>query len=179
MTDLVLVNFEFLWTFKPMCISAHNGGCAVISTKPLGKWEVKNCTVFRAGSICKSDLIPVSTPEPNLNGTCPKGWVSRSGMKYCYKVCVTFACLFVFFITVVCSPNYLDGSPLCCSLITASLNSQVFHKERLSRLRSWEEAERFCQALGAHLPSFTSTDELRTLHVILRETIRYAHTVPV
>lgn len=185
-----------------MCVSAQDGGCVVISTiKPLGKWEVKNCTIFRAGSICRIDLSPAFTPEPepDLNATCPTGWVSRSNIKYCYKVCVCVCviCFFVFFITV-CSHNYLDMSPLgvhcgvqrplvlyciCASalswgsarfLIGACLNPQVFHKERLSRLRSWEEAERFCQALGANLPSFSSTDELRALHVIIRETIRCA-----
>lgn len=190
-----------------MCVSAQDGGCAVISTmKPLGKWEVKNCTIFRAGSICRIDLSPAFTPEPepDLNATCPTGWVSRSNIKYCYKVClcvsvcVPFVCLFFCFFSAVCSHNYLDVSLLgahcgvqmplrlycvCASvrswgsarfLIGACLNSQVFHKERLNRLRSWEEAEKFCQALGANLPSFTSIDELRALHVIIRETIRCA-----
>ncbi|TRY88118.1 hypothetical protein DNTS_031498 [Danionella cerebrum] len=117
---------------------ASAGGCVVMSTgNPLGQWSVKNCTLFKAGNICKkpikSVVMPIPDPfVPNPNASCAPGWVSREGLNYCYK---------------------------------------VFHEERVTRKRSWEEAERFCESLGGHLPSFTEVKDMEVLHYILRDSI--------
>ncbi|XP_056590497.1 LOW QUALITY PROTEIN: lymphocyte antigen 75 [Triplophysa dalaica] len=117
---------------------AFSGGCVVMSAgNPLGRWAVKNCTLFKAGNLCKIPIQSVvqPTPEPvvpDLDVSCAPGWVSQEHFPYCYK---------------------------------------VFHGERLTRKRSWEEAERFCEALGAHLPSFTEEKEMEVLHSVLRDAI--------
>ncbi|XP_039349521.1 lymphocyte antigen 75 [Mauremys reevesii] len=62
-----------------------------------------------------------------------------------------------------CPPGWQNGSGLACY--------KFFHSERLLRTRTWEEAERFCEALGGHLPSFSDVAEMKNLHYILRDII--------
>ncbi|XP_063174385.1 lymphocyte antigen 75 [Candoia aspera] len=66
-------------------------------------------------------------------------------------------------VTDPCPQGWSRGSGLACY--------KFFHKERVLRTRTWEEAERFCEALGGHLPSFSHLEEIRELHTILREII--------
>ncbi|XP_060543969.1 lymphocyte antigen 75 [Pantherophis guttatus] len=66
-------------------------------------------------------------------------------------------------ITDPCPEGWSNGSGLACY--------KFFHKERMLRTRTWEEAERFCEALGGHLPSFSNSEEIKELHTILRKII--------
>ncbi|XP_062383151.1 lymphocyte antigen 75 [Sardina pilchardus] len=112
----------------------NGGGCAVMSTdRPMGKWSIKNCSLFEAGTICKKNLTALKpAPQINVSAPCPTGWFSRPGIPYCYK---------------------------------------VFHEERLTRMRTWVEAEGFCRSLGAHLPSFGHVVEMGALHYVMRDSI--------
>ncbi|NXF91565.1 LY75 protein, partial [Eubucco bourcierii] len=62
-----------------------------------------------------------------------------------------------------CPPGWHNGSGLACYKVKSF--------ERVLRTRTWEEAERFCEALGGHLPSFSHSEEIKALHSILRKII--------
>lgn len=68
------------------------GGCVAMSGGPaLGQWEVKNCSSFKALSLCKQDIsgyqeVNVTDYHPYPNTPCAPGWQSRAGLFSCYKV---------------------------------------------------------------------------------------------
>ncbi|NXG27996.1 LY75 protein, partial [Dromaius novaehollandiae] len=65
-----------------------------------------------------------------------------------------------------CPPGWHNGSGLACYKV-----KHYSCCERVLRTRTWEEAERFCEALGGHLPSFSHSEEIKVLHSILRKII--------
>nr|XP_020037336.1 lymphocyte antigen 75 [Castor canadensis] len=68
------------------------------------------------------------------------------------------------------SPKPDDPCPAGWHSFPSSLSCyKIFHIERIVRKRNWEEAERFCQALGAHLPSFSHIDEIKEFLHLLKE----------
>ncbi|NXB68994.1 LY75 protein, partial [Struthidea cinerea] len=66
-----------------------------------------------------------------------------------------------------CPPGWHNGSGLACYKVKC-FSCLI---ERVLRTRTWEEAERFCEALGGHLPSFSHSEEIKALHSILRKMI--------
>ncbi|XP_062972559.1 secretory phospholipase A2 receptor [Elgaria multicarinata webbii] len=72
----------------------HPGGCVVMrQEKPIGVWEVKNCTSFKAMSLCKQEAKfhgeNESNEEPHFElpfSSCMFGWESDHNLLNCYKV---------------------------------------------------------------------------------------------
>ncbi|XP_027276146.1 secretory phospholipase A2 receptor [Cricetulus griseus] len=69
---------------------SYSGGCVVMrGGSPLGRWEVKNCSNFKAMSLCKMPVTPWEKTEfekrwPFHN--CYLDWESKSGLTSCFKV---------------------------------------------------------------------------------------------
>ncbi|XP_078408371.1 secretory phospholipase A2 receptor [Cetorhinus maximus] len=114
---------------------AHSGGCVALARgKSRILWEVKDCKIFKAMSLCEqkaaSAVRSESFPDQAMKAKakCHFGWESRSDLLHCFK---------------------------------------VFHHEKVLKKRTWEEAEEFCQAFGAHLASFSHYNEEVFLNEIL------------
>ncbi|KAG8510443.1 Lymphocyte antigen 75, partial [Galemys pyrenaicus] len=108
--------------------------------------------------------------EPALPGGCVAMSTGKTLGKWEVKDCRSFRALSI--CKKMSRPAEPEGAPpkpeVPCpegwQEFPSSLSCyKVFHAERIVRKRNWEEAERFCQALGAHLPSFSHVDEMKEL----------------
>ncbi|XP_068101743.1 lymphocyte antigen 75 [Hyperolius riggenbachi] len=59
-----------------------------------------------------------------------------------------------------CPDGWIVGTNLYCY--------KVFHKERLLRQRTWEEAEGICEEFGGHLASFPHLKEMQEFNTLLK-----------
>ncbi|KAM5152369.1 lymphocyte antigen 75-like [Mantella aurantiaca] len=59
-----------------------------------------------------------------------------------------------------CPNGWFSGYDMYCF--------KVFHKERLLRQRTWEEAEGICEEFGGHLVSFAHIKDMKTFHKFLK-----------
>ncbi|KAM6178871.1 lymphocyte antigen 75 [Rhynchocyon petersi] len=113
--------------------------------------------------------------EPASSGGCVAMSTGKSLGKWEVKDCRTFRAL------SICkkisgppepeeaAPKPSDPCPEGWHSFPSGLSCyKLFHRERVVRKRNWEEAERFCQALGAHLPSFSHMNEIKEfLHFLM------------
>lgn len=86
-----LLQFFTTCSFSSLSL-VSTGGCVAMSGGPaLGQWEVKNCSSFKALSLCKQDIsgyqeVNVTDYHPYPDTPCAPGWQSRAGLFSCYKV---------------------------------------------------------------------------------------------
>uniref|UniRef100_A0A8C5SS48 Lymphocyte antigen 75 n=1 Tax=Laticauda laticaudata TaxID=8630 RepID=A0A8C5SS48_LATLA len=146
-----------------------------------GLQDISSSGEYRWGSVDGNNELLTYTNwgsfQPGFRGGCVAMSNGRSLGKWEVKDCQTFKAYSICKkyigpkreteimpkITDPCPQGWSRGSGLSCY--------KFFHKERLLRTRTWEEAKRFCEALGGHLPSFSNSEEIRELHTILREII--------
>ncbi|XP_043930681.1 lymphocyte antigen 75 [Protopterus annectens] len=115
--------------------------------------------------------------QPDFPGGCVAIATGKSLGKWEVKDCKNFKAFPVYKKRIGTSkPPAVQPDPTApCPVGWRSGNTpycyKLFHRERITRKRTWEEAEQFCDALGAHLPSFSHMYEMQDLHDILREQI--------
>ncbi|XP_026530150.1 lymphocyte antigen 75-like [Notechis scutatus] len=146
-----------------------------------GLQDISSSGEYRWGSVDRNNELLTYTNwgffQPGFHGGCVAMSNGRYLGKWEVKDCQTFKAYSICKkyigpkreteimpkITDPCPQGWSRGSGLSCY--------KFFHKERVLRTRTWEEAERFCEALGGHLPSFSNSEEIKELHTILREII--------
>ncbi|XP_042301184.1 secretory phospholipase A2 receptor isoform X2 [Sceloporus undulatus] len=88
--DLPLKSYTNWKKYEPR----YPGGCVVIQQEePIGFWEVKNCTSFKAMSLCKQETKFYEEKDPyeephfaKTYDSCMFGWESSHNLLNCYKV---------------------------------------------------------------------------------------------
>ncbi|XP_066432056.1 lymphocyte antigen 75 isoform X2 [Eleutherodactylus coqui] len=68
----------------------------------------------------------------------------------------------------ICPDDWESGADQYCY--------KLFHIERLLKQRTWEEAEGFCEEFGAHLVSFSHTQDKDNLYLFLKSLLRTSNT---
>ncbi|KAJ6660824.1 hypothetical protein lerEdw1_017450 [Lerista edwardsae] len=143
----------------------------------IGLQDINSLGEYRWGSADGKSEMLMYTNWNNLQPAFPGGCAAMSSGRYLGKWevqdCKTFKAYSVCKkyigppkepevlpkVSDPCPPGWHNGSGLAC------------YKERVLRTRTWEEAERFCEALGGHLPSFSNMLEVEMLHNTLRKII--------
>uniref|UniRef100_A0A672ISJ2 Phospholipase A2 receptor 1 n=1 Tax=Salarias fasciatus TaxID=181472 RepID=A0A672ISJ2_SALFA len=165
---------EYMWphhndSFLPLTFTNWNkhqpvsaGGCVVLSGGPaLGHWEVKDCKLHKALSVCKqsvSSYHDVELPQHHIDAyaPCPAGWESHSGLLHCFKV---------FHDEKVLMKRSWVEADFFCQALGAQLASfhhyeeQVFVKQLLSTMFEGTEGRHFWVGLNKRDPEYLGSWE--------------------
>uniref|UniRef100_A0A3P8UC50 Phospholipase A2 receptor 1 n=1 Tax=Amphiprion percula TaxID=161767 RepID=A0A3P8UC50_AMPPE len=133
------------------------GGCVAMSGGPaLGHWEVKDCKLHKALSVCKQSISSyhdAPLPEHHIDAyaPCPPGWESHSGLFHCFKV---------FHDEKVLMRRSWVEADFFCQALGAQLASfhhyeeQVFVKQLLSAMFEGTEGRWFWVGLNQRDPEY-------------------------
>ncbi|KAG8559852.1 hypothetical protein GDO81_017475, partial [Engystomops pustulosus] len=137
----------------------YNGGCVVLSTGPnLGHWEVKDCEIFLARSLCKKPLrneIEIDTKPHKgiMSQECVAPWETKPGLQHCYKV--------FHHEKLMRKRTWREAEDLCqdfgADLVSLSnFQEKQFVEELLSTMYSGNETRKFWTGLNKQNPSTDS-----------------------
>ncbi|XP_040296244.1 lymphocyte antigen 75 [Bufo bufo] len=114
-----------------------------------------------------------NTHQPGLAGGCVALSTGASLGKWEVKDCKTFKALSICKkrigpeeeetpkpLPTTCPDTWKSGADQYCY--------KLFHKERLLRQRTWEEAEGICEEFGGHLVSFSHMQDMNNLYLLLK-----------
>ncbi|XP_069838881.1 lymphocyte antigen 75 isoform X2 [Dendropsophus ebraccatus] len=123
-----------------------------------------------------------NTHQPALAGGCVAMATGSSLGKWEVKDCKTFKALSICKNRIgaaekeeppkppptTCPDGWKPGTDLYCY--------KLFHKERLLKQRTWEEAEGICEEFGGHLVSFSHMQDMNNLYSFLKSSLGTSNT---